>query len=70
MIFLMQQNASSDTLLILILIILSIITLVILIKTIIAEIKQPLTEQEVLIFIMGFILILMLSLIIALTKQF
>ncbi len=70
MLFLIQQNTSSDTLLILILIILSIITLVILIKTIIAELKQPLTEQEVLIFIMGFILILMLSLIIALTKQF
>ncbi|MFX1458553.1 MAG: hypothetical protein ACFFBT_03710 [Promethearchaeota archaeon] len=61
-----QQNASSDTLLILILITLFTITLVILIKTIIAELKQPLTEQEVLIFIMGFILIIMISLIIAL----
>lgn len=66
MFFLIQQNASSDTLLILILITLFTITLVILIKTIIAELKQPLTEQEVLIFIMGFILIIMISLIIAL----
>lgn len=69
MLFLIQQNASSDTLLILILITLSIITLIILIKTLIAELKQPLTEQEVLIFIMGFILILMLSLIIALLNN-
>ncbi len=70
MLLLIQQISSSDALLILILIILSLISLVILIKTIIAELKQPSTEQEILIFIMGFILILMLSLIIALLKSF
>jgi len=70
MLLLIQQKPSSDVLLIIILIILSLISFVILIKTLIAELKQPSTEQEVLIFIMGFILILMLSLIIALTKYF
>lgn len=67
MVLLIQQNLSSDTLLILIFLILSLITTVILIKCIIAELKKPLFEQEVLIFILGFILILIISLIIALT---